>query len=249
MAEVAGADDDSDEDGADESASDTSNGSVVASDESDAPQEKSRISSLAKPEVTGKNESAWDRQVRDEQARDQGDDDSAKAATPQVPVEVVQASEAGLKAEPEARRERRPRVRAQPAMQPLPQPQSLALAVAVAVDQLSAMPSSLAATSGQKRPVSPAVSAPAPAPKVAPVSGSAETVAEPAVNEAAAPVVRRPWMAEFPVNTKANSTPLSADVEKPKQPAVAPDALPTQSVENAPAPKERDVSAATGAEP
>lgn len=252
LADVAGADDDSEDDGAEESASDTSNGSAVASDESNAPPEKLRNSGPAKPEATGKNESAWDRQVRDEQARDQDEDDSAKATTPQATtpqahIDVVQASEAGVKAEPEARRERRPRARPQPVMQPLLQPQSLALAVAVAVDQLSAMPSSLAATSGQKRAVSSAV--PAPSPKAAPVSGPAETVAEPALNESAAPVVRRPWMAEFPVNTKAHSAPLSADVEKPKQPAVAPEVLPTQSVENAPEPKERDVSAATGAEP
>lgn len=249
LTDVAGADDDLEDDGADEATADTSNGAAVASDENHAPQEKSRNPVLAKPEATGKNESAWDRQVRDEQARDQGEDETVKNVSSEASLDVVQTQEATAKAEPEARRERRPRARPQPVMQPLPQPQSLALAVAVAVDQLSAMPSSLAATSGQKRAVSPAVPAPAPAPKVAPVSVSAETVAEPAVNEAAAPVVRRPWMAEFPVNTKAHSAPLSADVEKPLQPAGAPEALPTQSVENAPEQKERDVSAATGAEP
>ena len=250
LTDVAGADDDSEDDGADETTSDVvSNGSAAANDESNTLQDKSRNPGLAKPEAIGKNESAWDRQVRDEQARDQGEDDTAKNVSAQAPVEVVQTSDTAEKVEPQARRERRPRARPQPAMQPLPQPQSLALAVAVAVDQLSTMPSSLAATSGQKRAVTPTVPAPEPAPKTVVAPVAAEHVAEPAANDATVPVVRRPWMAEFPVNTKANSAPLSADVEKPKQPVFAPAALSTQSAENAPGQQVPDASTATGAEP
>ena len=201
--EAAGTDDDADEeDGADEVTSVSAN-SPRQMNLSDAPTASDEA---AKPVATGKSESAWDRQVRDEQARDQQDDvTTEKQVEPEVSVEVAQQAPEIVTAEPEARRERRPRARPQPVMQPLPQPQSLALAVAVAVDQLSTMPSSLAATSSQSR-VAPAAPVPEAAPKAPDVGPS---VTEPVAKEVVAPVARRPWMAEFPVNTNAQPTPQS----------------------------------------
>ena len=237
--DAAGAGDDSDdEDGADEITS-TNPKSSSQADGLEAPT--AGIES-AKPVANGKNESAWDRQVRDEQARDQreevsqgdtekqvspqgdtekqvsphGDTEKQVATQMQTSVSVELASEAAenvAKAEPDARRERRPRTRPQPSMQPLPQPQSLALAVAVAVDQLSAMPSSLAATSSQKRVVAPAAQVPEPSHPAPQASDAAAKSVELVINEAAAPTVRRPWMAEFPVN-KAQAVPQSSPVEK-----------------------------------
>ena len=252
--DVAGADDESDdEDGADEATSVSASGSEDTSSHTLVPTAQVSSNDSAKPVNNGKNESAWDRQVRDEQERDQREDvrPDGDTETQGLPVAEVtpEMTEAVAKAEPvesEVRRERRPRPRPQPSMQPLPQPQSLALAVAVAVDQLSAMPSSLAATSSQKRVVAPAAQIPEPAPKAA-QAPEAASLAEPVANEPVAPVVRRPWMAEFPVNTKAQPAVVITPVEKAK-PSPAPTAA-TVEIEKAAVEPVPEVSAATGAEP
>ena len=235
---------------------------AASNHEVDALEEKPKNPGTTKPDASSntKNESAWDRQVRDEQERDQRDerderDEASPVTDAQQRVEAPEAAKAQseVKPEPESRRERRPRPRPQPIMQPLPQPQSLALAVAVAVDQLAALPSSLAATSGQKRAVALAAQAPEPA-------ANAPAANAPAVNTSAAPIVRRPWMAEFPVNTQSPPAAVISPVEKPDLPAVSTISTlqaATPEVENAVAVPVTDVSnsvstavsTATGAEP
>ena len=234
----AGAEDDSDDEESDETPLANTGYLAASNQEVDAPEEKSRnlVASKSDASSNSKNESAWDRQVRDEQKRDQRDErDEAQLvsdAQPRVEAPEPAKVQAPTKPEPEARRERRPRLRPQPIMQPLPQPQSLALAVAVAVDQLSAMPASLAATSGQKRVAAPAAQTP-----------------EPAANETVTPIVRRPWMAEFPVNA-------APPVEKPELPMISTISTvqaSTPEVENTVAEPvtaiSSAVSTATGAEP
>ena len=239
----AGADDDSDDEESDETTLANAGEPVASNQEVDAPEQKTRNLVASKSDVStnSRNESAWNRQVRDEQERDQRDERDEAQPVSDAEPRVVEAPEAAkvqseAKTEPEARRERRPRLRPQPIMQPLPQPQSLALAVAVAVDQLSAMPSSLAATSGQKRAVASAAQAPE------------------ATNETVAPIVRKPWMAEFPVNT-AQPAAISP-LENPDLPTVATVSTvqaSTPELENAVVAPVTDistaVSTATGAEP
>ena len=232
------ADDDSDDEEPIETTLANAGEPAASNHEVDAPEEKSRNLGATKSDASSnsKNESAWDRQVRDEQERDQRNEhDEAQPvsdAQPRVEAPEPAKVQAPTKPEPEARRERRPRPRPQPIMQPLPQPQSLALAVAVAVDQLSAMPASLAATSGQKRVAAPAAQTP-----------------EPAANETVTPSVRRPWMAEFPVNA-------APPVEKPELPTISTISTvqaSTPEVENTVAEPvtaiSSAVSTATGAEP
>jgi ribonuclease E len=142
-------------------------------------------------------EQAWAKQVREEQAADAAE----LVETPSVPQPRIEAPK------------RTPRPRPMPPMAPLPQPQPLALAVAVAVDQLGAIPSSLAATPGSRsafaRPS--VVSSPAPARDVAekPAAGERAAAPESAATSAEAPATgaRRPWMAEFPVNKPAGTAP------------------------------------------
>ena len=250
-------DESDDEDGADEMSA-VSESTVLT----DTSEEQAKSPSRVKPQTpvrpgsNGRNESAWDRQVREEQQRDQRQAVSPEGGTekqvspeggtdkqvsPEAPINLGQAQEAVAKVEPEARRERRPRARPQPTLQPLPQPQSLALAVAVAVDQLSAMPSSLAATSSQKRVATPAARITESMQNKQQTSNAAPNVTEPVVEEAA-PVAQRPWMAEFPVSTKSHPVSVSAQVEKVNVAVAA-------SVEKAEVAAAFDGPAATGAEP
>ena len=105
------------------------------------------------------------------------------------------------------------------------------------------MPSSLAATSSQKRVATPAARITESMQNKQQTSNAAPNVAEPVVEEAA-PVARRPWMAEFPVSTKSHPVSVSTQVEK-----VAVALAVAASVEKAEVAAAFDGPAATGAEP
>lgn len=160
--------------------------------------------------------------------------DATAAVTPVVPETPVPTIEAEPASERrEERRERRARPVAAPVA--LPQPQMLALAVAVAVDQLASVPSNIAANK-TKAPE------PKKEPEVAPEAPKA-----PAETDTGAPsLVRKPWMAEFPVRVAAAPAAVAvAETQSLATEAVVPNVSATAVAEQI----VPEVSAAPVAEP